>query len=140
MENISPTWCTLSRIKYKIVSGNAVRTAVFESCRGQESALDQYLLGWAHQLPCPPPPQSTLTSYQKALVELLDQGFRGKPIYQALVDLEADVREALDAEIQEHVAQLPYLSLFPMMFMIGPAFFILLLGPVLWSLVLELGQ
>lgn len=140
MENLSPTWCTLSRIKYKIVSGHSVRTAVFESCRDQKSALDQYLLAWVHRLPCPAPEQNTLTSYQKALVELLDQGFRGKPIYQATVDLEADVREALDSEIQEHVARLPYLSLFPMMFMIGPAFFILLLGPVLWSLILELGQ
>ena len=140
MENLSPTWQTLSRIKYKIVSGNSVRTAVFESCRAQESALDQYLLSWTHQLPCPPPPSDSLTSYQRAMVELLDQGFRGKPIYQAVLELEKDVQEALDAEIQEHVAKLPYLSLFPMMFLIGPAFFVLLLGPVLWSLILELGR
>jgi|GEM_PF-1589283 len=134
MENLSPTWIVLSRIKFKILSGHSIRTALLESSRSLNNDFERNLYLWAQKHPSPFPKMQRLTSSQQSLIFLLDEGLNGKPIYESLQALEEDVHASLLAEIQEHIDKLPFLSLIPMLFFVGPAFFLLLLGPLLASL------
>ncbi len=137
---MSPTWTSVHRIKYKMVSGHSVRSAVLEATKDLQSDFESYLFRWAQRFPQDFEEQIELTDYQSSLKNLLSDGMRGKPIYESLCQLEEDIRESLIAEIDEHVQKLPFLGLIPMLFFIGPALFSILVGPLLYSLIKELSQ
>lgn len=138
MQTVNPTWSVINKIKFKIVTGHSVRNSILDSSKTLENALEHELFLWAQRFPAPFPEPDKLTPAQLTLVHLLDEGLRGKPIYEPLHQLEQDVRESLLAEIQEHVDKLPFLSLIPLLFFIGPSLFLILVGPLLSSLIREL--
>lgn len=107
---MSPTWTSVHRIKYKMVSGHSVRSAVLEATKDLQSDFESYLFRWAQRFPQDFEEQIELTDYQSSLKNLLSDGMRGKPIYESLCQLEEDIRESLIAEIDEHVQKLPFLG------------------------------
>lgn len=138
MENVNATWSAVSRIKFKIATGHSVRTSILESCKFLESPFEKGLFLWAQKFPQPFPDSIALTGAQTTLINLLEEGLKGKPIYEPLKQLEMEINDSLLSEIQEHVDKLPFLSLIPMLFFIGPALFLILVGPLLYSLIQEL--
>lgn len=138
MENISCTARVVSRVKYKILSGQSVRNAVIESTKSLESYFEKELYRWAQNPTTHLRVKDKITLSQQALMSLLAEGLNGKPIYEPLTQLELEIHESLLSEIQEHVHKLPFLSLIPMLFLIGPALFTILIGPLLFTLILEL--
>ena len=72
--------------------------------------------------------------YRKRLIDLLDCGLQGEPILSALCDLEEDLVFITNEELEQHLQRLPLISLIPLMLFEFPAFFLLLLGPLLLNL------
>ncbi len=72
--------------------------------------------------------------YRRRLIELLNYGLKGEPILEALIDLEEDLVFAANEELERHLQKLPLISLIPLMLLEFPAFFLLLLGPLLLNL------
>lgn len=138
MKKINSTWSAVSKIKFKVATGHSVRSSILESCKSLESPFEEMLFLWAQKYPQPLSSFKMLTNTQEILVNLLEEGLRGKPIYEPLSNLEVEIKDALLAEIQEHVDKLPFLSLIPMLFFIGPSLFLILVGPLLYSLIREL--
>ena len=74
------------------------------------------------------------TLYRKRLVELLSQGLKGEPILEALCDLEKDLIFTTNEDLEQHLQKLPFVALIPLMLFEFPAFFLLLIGPLLLNL------
>lgn len=85
-------------------------------------------------------PEKCLTSfYQTALWDLIERSSQGQPITEPLRGLEAEVAQAAQAELESHVATLPFKALIPLLAFQFPAFLIILLGPILRDLHSQLG-
>lgn len=138
MQKVNSTWSVISKIRFKIITGHSVRSSILDSCKSLESPLEHELFLWAQRFPRSFAGTAKLTPAQITLVQLLDEGLKGKPIYEPLTQLEQDVRDSILAEIQEHVDKLPFLSLIPLLLLIGPSLFLILVGPLLYSLIREL--
>jgi hypothetical protein len=69
--------------------------------------------------------------YRRALFSLMERSKRGESIYGALLELEQEILDVCQADIDRHLAKLPFILLVPLLFMIFPAIMILLLGPFL---------
>ena len=74
------------------------------------------------------------TFYRRRLVDLLNYGLRGESILEALCDLEKDLIFITNENLEQHLQKLPLVSLIPLMLFEFPAFFLLLVGPLLLNL------
>ena len=74
------------------------------------------------------------TLYSRRLIDLLNCGLKGEPILEALCDLEKDLVFAANEDMEQHLQRLPLISLIPLMLFEFPAFFLLLVGPLLLNL------
>lgn len=74
------------------------------------------------------------TFYRRRLLDLLDSGLKGEPILSALADLEEDLIFITNEDMEEHLQKLPLISLIPLLLFEFPAFFMLLIGPLLLNL------
>ena len=74
------------------------------------------------------------TFYRKQLLEILKAGLKGSAILPALADLEQHLIFISYENLEEHIQKLPLISLIPLMLFQFPAFFLLLLGPLLFHL------
>lgn len=74
------------------------------------------------------------TFYRKRLIDLLNCGLQGEPILSALCDLEEDLIFSANEDMEQHLQKLPLISLIPLLLFEFPAFFLLLVGPLLLNL------
>lgn len=74
------------------------------------------------------------TFYRKRLLDILNSGLKGEPVLSALADLEGDLIFVTNEDMEQHLQKLPLVSLVPLMLLEFPAFFLLLLGPLLLNL------
>jgi len=72
--------------------------------------------------------------YRRRLLNLLNSGLRGEPILESLCELEKDLIFASHEDLEQYLQKLPFLSLMPLMLLELPAFFLLLLGPLILNL------
>ncbi len=68
---------------------------------------------------------------QQALIQILEKGLEGAPIYENLKSLEKDFLVFCEDDIQSHTALLPLLMQIPLMGLIMPAILALLIIPAL---------
>lgn len=74
------------------------------------------------------------TFYRKRLMEILNCGLKGEPILEVLCDLEKDLVFITNEDLEQHLQKLPFIALIPLMLFEFPAFFLLLIGPLLLNL------
>ena len=72
--------------------------------------------------------------YRKRLLEILKAGLKGEAILQTLCDLEEELIFISHEFLEQHIQKLPLLCLLPLMLFQFPAFFLLLIGPLLLNL------
>lgn len=78
--------------------------------------------------------------HRRALLTLLARSQRGESVFQALLELEVEIQEACQADLERHLARLPFILLVPLLFLMFPAVMILLLGPFLEILLSGFGS
>lgn len=79
------------------------------------------------------------TYSQRLFIELVERGCSGQPTLEALRGLEDEVEKAAQAELDAHLASLPFKVLIPLLIFQFPAYLVLLLGPVLRDLAEQMG-
>jgi hypothetical protein len=77
--------------------------------------------------------------YAQSFWNLVERGLAGQPTHEALGILEAEVQRAAEAELDEHLAALPFKVLIPLLLFQFPAYLLLLLGPALRELNRQMG-
>ncbi len=145
MEDLTPPILSAVReVRWRMTSGRSMNEALRAHLLESHSVFSQRLREWwalksqdclpknhAHQFDSP---------YQRAFLELIERGCAGQPTLDHLTALEQEIELAAHAELESHVAALPFKVLIPLLVFQFPAFLILLLGPLLRELGQQLGQ
>lgn len=71
------------------------------------------------------------TQYQKSLVEILEQGLNGAPVYEHLGMLEQEMCREFERQWKSYLESLPLKLSLPLLLFFFPAYVILLFGPLL---------
>ena len=138
MDYLAPPLNAVLQIQMKIKNGLSVR-----------AAIKSYIRQYAHCPFCKQinlwflcleagkpffPPDWTKKIYRKILVEILHRGLKGEPIAGLLKEFEEELKTAALQDLEEQIQKLPFISLIPLFLFQVPAFFILLLAPLLLDL------
>lgn len=142
MENLAPPYRFALHLQQDLESGRSVRTSVrrfVEMFDGE--FVDQLSLwersresgehrDWDKQ-------KIRMSLHRRSLFELLDFSLRGVSVLEPLRALEKEMRDFLEQQVEQHLGQLPFKLLIPLLLFQFPALLLLILGPLLLSLVRE---
>lgn len=138
MDDLVPPLLLATReIRFNLLAGRALKDSVGVYLRSHH---DEFALRlnelWCLKLQGESEiAESTLPGHRsRALWELLERGLLGEPILEPLQHLENDIEAAATADLETHIATLPFKALIPLLFFQFPAFVILLIGPLLRDL------
>lgn len=139
---IPPLSRALSDVRWSISSGKSMKDSFQSYLERAHDPLasifrEHWVLKWqSHHRRAPRPFNS---HYQRAFWNLVERGCAGQPTLEALTALEAEVEAAARAELEDHIATLPFKVLIPLLLFQFPAYLLLLLGPLLRELERQLG-
>ncbi len=143
MEDIAPPLALLLRVKRSLEKGQPVRQGVLNYIRhyGDEfSSLVTQWLGLIHQGKETRELIQSIPSFQRrVLLQVLERGLRGEPVYNTLLQLENELVEACQDELSSRIARLPFILVIPLLLFQFPAFLMLLFGPLLQNFFHSLG-
>lgn len=140
MEYLAPPYHFVLDLIYELESGGTVRSAVKkhlalvpgEFCLLLKQWLRKQELGSEKVIS--PDIQSV---YQKSIWDLLEMSVQGVSVLSPLYELESELRFACEEQLEQHLASLPYKLMIPLLFFQFPALLLLMLGPLLAQLVME---
>ena len=137
MVGLAPPLKALLEIRFQMEGGLSVSSALrIYSKRNPQEAFARELSLWAFAKENGKEGDRSpfKTFYRRQLVDILSRGFEGEPILEALGDLEKDLVSVVNEDMEKHIQKLPFVSLLPLMLLEFPAFFLLLVGPLIWDL------
>ena len=138
MAHLVPSISFVSGLKDKIQCGHSLATAVDELVLTNEGPFFIKLHSWwvakksGHKVS-----EHFSSEYQAALIQILDEGLNGAPIYQALQSLEQEMLEEFERQWKAYLERLPVILSLPLLFLFFPAYVILLFGPLLNQFLIE---
>ncbi len=138
MDCLAPPLNALLQIQMNIKNGLSVRSAIHLYLKNQpDSAFASSLRQW---LFCRETGKTftdlslTKKPYRKTLLDILERGLKGEPILGLLQDLEEELKTIALEDLEQQIQTLPFISLIPLFLFQVPAFFLLLLAPLLLEL------
>jgi hypothetical protein len=136
MENLAPPLEMLLSVRWSLEKGDSVRVAVLSYIEEISDSRwkEDVLLWWSLcqvRGDTRPFHQHQQSLYRRTVLQTLEQGLAGASIYQQICQLEEETCQACEDEIEKYSALLSIRALIPLLFFQFPAFFILLLGPLL---------
>ena len=136
MENLAPPLDLASFIRMSMEQGDSVKSSLVKYL--QESSDNDWRLQlsqWLHRLQTHQETGSFLkkikSHYRRATLQLLEQAYKGEPVYSQLCLLEMELREVASNELETFCASLAFKALIPLLLLQFPAFLIVLVGPLL---------
>lgn len=137
MVDLAPPLKAVLEIRLFIENGNSVSQAIqLYAKAGSEDLFAKEIGAWLFAQATGRDYKSHLfkTFYRRRLLEILNSGLKGEPILKPLSDLEEDLVFVSEEFLEQHIQKLPLISLIPLMLFQFPAFFMLLIGPLLLNL------
>ena len=144
MEYLAPPLNAVLQIQVKIKNGLSVRSAIksyIQECSDCSFAAQVNL--WLFCLETGKhfnAPELEKKHYRKILLDILHRGLKGEPILCVLQEFEEELKKVALQDLEEQIQKLPFLSLIPLFLFQVPAFFLLLLAPLLLELKSHLFQ
>lgn len=134
MENISPTLTLLLEVRAALDSGYSVRTGILNFLQKPKTSLHSTITKWLagidhHQNLFPI--YKDLHPCRRYLFLVLEKGLKGASIQTNLAELEKEIVQSCEAEMEDQIKMLPFKLLIPVLFLMFPAYLILLFGPFL---------
>ena len=138
MDYIAPPLNAVLQIQMKIKNGLSVRSAIKAYTRESfNCSFASQLHLWLFFLETGKeffPPAWAKKNYRKILIDILHRGLKGEPILCVLQEFEEELKKAALQDLEEQIQKLPFISLIPLFLFQVPAFFLLLLAPLLLEL------
>ncbi len=137
MENISPSLLLLLDVRAALENGTSVRTGVLHFLKNHHESFAESVSTWLLKLDQGQETQSLLVKLhpcRRTLLILLEKGIKGVPILNQIAELEAEIVRSCEAELEEQIQKLPIKLMIPVLFLMFPAYLILLLGPILLNI------
>ena len=135
MAGVAPLLESILEVEYALKSGKSARWALRSFAGRSHSDWGRFLYTWLPQYEqgsnSDKLENCLKSSYQKAFLTLMKASLRGQSIANELSHLKAEVEDACHLEVETFLRLLPFKLLIPLLFLLFPAFMILLLGPIL---------
>ena len=139
MEHIVPSIQFIKNLRSELQKGRSVKDSV-EACVMEESdefhsKMQIWFLADRHQLRA----ELTWTShYQMNLLEILENGLLGAPIFENLESLQEEMEKEFERQWKAYLESLPAKLSLPLLLLFFPAYLILLFGPLLMQFLEEI--
>lgn len=136
MEDISPTLIFLWDLKRALEKSQSVSVGikVFLNKKLKHAFYFQVERWWMSQNNASSPfDKSKLCSSRAYLLEIAELGLKGQSILEILKSYECELVKSCENEVEQHIAKLPLLLMFPLMGLIFPSMMLLLIAPLLKS-------
>ena len=138
MDYLAPPLNAVLYIQLKLKTGLSTRSAIqsyihnFPDCPFAKQLGVWLLCQETGQKHC----DSSLSdkNYRKILLDLFANGLKGESILPFLQELEMELSQICQQTLEEQSQKLPFITLIPLFLFQVPAFFLLLLGPLLLEL------
>ena len=91
----------------------------------------QFQNWWNHYRLRHQPPHFNWSMHQRVLLQLIQNGLAGTPIYDYLIELDAQMINSCEEDIEKHISLLPLILQIPLLGLLFPAILMLLLVPAL---------
>jgi hypothetical protein len=146
MEGLAPPLKCLIEMQAALQNGEAVQKGVFRYLQSasltEEFAMQlrRFLFAWEQGQDWRAVIAQVRSSQRRILLEIIANGLAGQPILQHLEELKSEIVEACDSDIRRHLELLPILLLAPLLLLQFPAFLLLLFGPLVSRLLMELSK
>lgn len=138
MDCLAPPLNAVLQIQLKIKNGFSVRSAIQIYTKDfADSDFAKQLSLWLFFREAGKsffPPDWSKKSYRKIFLEILDRGLKGEPVLCILQELEEELKRACLQDLEQQIQKLPFVCLIPLFLFQVPAFFLLLLAPLLLEL------
>lgn len=135
MESMNPALSLLLTVKRHLERGQSVKMGVMEYLRTEQTSFRDDVATWFNLwqqgLSTEVILKKQTSMYRNILLQTLERGLKGEPIYNFLVELESEVIKACEHALSQSLGRLPFLLLAPLLLFQLPAFMILLFGPIL---------
>lgn len=138
MDDLTPALLIAIReIRWHLLAGRSIKESInaYLSTHADEFSVRLHEF-WSLKIQghAPVCGQKFASHRAQALWDLIERAYHGQPILEPLALLEDDVEAAATADLEMHVATLPFKALIPLLLLQFPAFALLLLGPLLRDL------
>ena len=145
MESLAPSFEFVMFLKQGMHSGQSLRMALLEyvgqriNCPTRNS-ISIWLIQYDQGIETEKLLEKIASPSLRQLLELLEIGLQGHPIYPHLCELEKEIHFACQNQIEKDLAALPFKALVPLLLFMFPAYLLMLFGPLVSSFIQELNQ
>lgn len=144
MELLAPSYNFLSELIMSIESGSSTKKFTMDFIKETNTGWTQILSTFVFKYMNNNFKFSMLKSvknpFERSILHLVIKSFAGQPVLENLKSLEKEYFDAHKKQLEKHLMKLPYLSLIPLFVFLFPAYLLLMLGPILKSLIIELSK
>jgi hypothetical protein len=134
MEGLAPSLQYCLDLELYLEVGESVRTSIVSLQRATPSSFSsraaELLCAFDQGAGLEATLQDLNSPYERTILEILARGLTGEPILSAIRVIRQELEVAAAVELDQYMAKLPLLSLVPLLFLLLPAFLILLFGPL----------
>ena len=138
MDYLAPPLNAVLQIQLKIKSGLSVRSAIQAYVKDSpDCSFATQINLWLFYMETGKPFIQIIPkkkSYRKILLDILHRGLKGEPILCILQEFEIELKRAALQDLEQQIQKLPFFSFLPLFLFQVPAFFLLLLAPLLLEL------
>jgi hypothetical protein len=141
MENISPSLQLTLTVRTALENGYSVRTGVLQFLSISKDSFSELVGKWLLFIDQDQPYYhliDTLHPCRRSLLILLEKGLKGLSILPHLMELEEEIVRSCEVELESQIQKLPILLMIPIFLFMFPAYLLLLFGPIIQSLLLQL--
>ncbi len=135
MESMNPALLLLLIVKRHLERGQSTKIGITEYLRSEETLfrdeVSRWFNLWQQGLSTESVLQNQSSIYRNILLQTLERGLKGEPIYGFLGELETEIIKACEHSLSQSLGRLPFILLVPLLLFQLPAFMILLFGPIL---------
>ena len=138
MAHIVPSIEFVMGVKSRMERGESLASCIEQQLRGQSDGFSLQMRRWwqGYTSGCSWD-EGIKTTYQRALLKILEEGLKGAPVHQSLCQLEVEMCDEFERQWKLYLDSLPSRLSLPLLFLFFPAYVILLFGPLLNQFLLE---
>jgi len=141
MENISPSLSLILIVRAALENGVSVRTGILQYLSNSIDPFVELVSQWLLLVDQEQSYYSLINKIhpcRRSLLILLEKGLKGLPILPHLIELESEIVKSCEDEIEAQIQKLPILLMIPIFLLMFPAYLLLLFGPMIQSLLIQL--
>jgi hypothetical protein len=146
MEGLAPPLKCLIEMQAALQNGEPVQKGVLRYLQSTSLndafALEvrRFLFAWEQGQDWRAIVSKIRSAQRRILLEIIANGLAGQPVLLHLEELKSEIAEACDSDLKRHLELLPITLLAPLLLLQFPAFLLLLFGPLVSRLLMELSK